>query len=84
MGGDLAQKETKGIWRERRFGVFVAFVAFCGNPRLERCRTPGLSRAGRQGWIRLSSIRLSFRADIEGWRFTGDPGMTLPNNRRTE
>jgi hypothetical protein len=38
----------------------------------------GISRAGRQGWIRLSSIRLSLRADSEGWSFWGDPGMDLP------
>jgi hypothetical protein len=32
-----------------------------------------------EGWIRLSSIRLSFRLDIEGWSFPGVSGMTLPN-----
>jgi hypothetical protein len=79
MGGDLAQKatkEAKGIWRECRFGVFVTF---CGIPRLETCWTSGSSRGGMQGWIRLSPIRLSFRADSDGWSFLGDQGMDLPN-----
>jgi hypothetical protein len=64
MSGDWAQKETKGIWRERRFGVFVALVAFCGNPRLERCWTSGLSREGRQGWIHFVFHSFVFHSPV--------------------
>jgi hypothetical protein len=36
-------------------------------------------KAGGGGSDSIVPIRLSFRLDIEGWRFTGDASMTLPN-----
>jgi hypothetical protein len=42
-------------------------------------------RAGGGGLDSFVPIRLSFRLDIEGWSFSRDPGMSLPNPyRRTE
>jgi hypothetical protein len=69
--------------------AFPAAVAELGRSAHSRPSARGRKETGEwgqtnkgqaaEGWIRLSSIRLSFRLDNEVWSFFGDPGMTLPN-----